>query len=51
MDQIKMEPHGKHKLSNKKESSKSIYPIKSSEVTNIKKKFSRIENLLLTDVG
>ena len=36
MDQIKIGPHGKHQLSNKKESSRSVHPVKSSEVTNIK---------------
>ena len=31
-----MRPHGKHHLSNKKESSKSVPPVKSSKVTNNK---------------
>ncbi|GBP83732.1 hypothetical protein EVAR_103609_1 [Eumeta japonica] len=31
LDQIEMGQHGKHQLSNKKESSKSVYPVESSE--------------------
>ncbi|GBP27589.1 hypothetical protein EVAR_102841_1 [Eumeta japonica] len=31
LNQIEMGPHGKHQLSNKKESSKSVHPVESSE--------------------
>lgn len=50
MDQIEMGPHGKHQLLNKKESSKSLYQVESSEKTNILKN-SRIENFLLFEIG
>lgn len=51
LDQIHVEPHGKHRISNKKkESLKSFNPGEGSEVTNLKK-CSRIENRLLIEVG
>lgn len=36
--QVKIEPHGKQQLSNKKETSNTHYPAESSGVTNIKSK-------------
>lgn len=35
LEQFEMDPHGKHQLSNKKLSSKSVHPVDISEVTNI----------------
>lgn len=48
LDQIEMEPHGKHQLSYKKRIIKITSPIrKLYEVTNIQTKYRRIENLCL----
>lgn len=36
LDHIVIRPHGQNQLSNKKESSKSVYPVEISELINIK---------------
>lgn len=35
-DFIEIGPHGQHQLSNKKESSKLVHPVATSEITNLK---------------